>query len=359
MPPPLPLSCDRPDIMTEHDILELLRLPLPKLQALASEERSKGKGSHVFVRGLLEFSSLCHRNCLYCGLRKQNTRLERYTLTREQLLSAAEAAYRAGVDTFVLQSGEWDHDPKKLADCITTLKERFGLPVTLSVGEHKREDYALWRRAGADRYLIKHETASPELYARLHPGYTLEERVGALRTLAELGYETGSGFIIGLPGQTLEILARDILLVRNLHVAMCGVGPFVPQSATPMAKVPAGSVELTLRVISVLRLILPWANLPATTALASLSPVQGQRDGLLAGANVLMPSFTPPERRKSYTIYDNKAQVTMQAVREAIAQAGLAHTLDEAMAARTQGSALQDAEQRTDSFQTVFWNDEE
>ena len=142
--------------MTEHDILELLRLPLPKLQALASEERSKGKGSHVFVRGLLEFSSLCHRNCLYCGLRKQNTRLERYTLTREQLLSAAEAAYRAGVDTFVLQSGEWDHDPKKLADCITTLKERFGLPVTLSVGEHKKEDYALWRRAGADRYLIKH-----------------------------------------------------------------------------------------------------------------------------------------------------------------------------------------------------------
>ena len=122
MPPPLPLSCDRPDIMTEHDILELLRLPLPKLQALASEERSKGKGNHVFVRGLLEFSSRCRRNCLYCGLRKQNTRLERYTLTREQLLSAAEAAYRAGVDTFVLQSGEWDHDPKKLADCITTLK---------------------------------------------------------------------------------------------------------------------------------------------------------------------------------------------------------------------------------------------
>ena len=337
--------------MTRAEVTELLfRMPWQELKNAAWQARCENLGRHVFVRGLIEFSNVCRRNCLYCGLRKQNTRLERYTLTREQLLSAAEAAYRAGVDTFVLQSGEWDHDPKKLADCITTLKERFGLPVTLSVGEHKREDYALWRRAGADRYLIKHETASPELYARLHPGYTLEERVGALRTLAELGYETGSGFIIGLPGQTLEILARDILLVRNLHVAMCGVGPFVPQSATPMAKVPAGSVELTLRVISVLRLILPWANLPATTALASLSPVQGQRNGLLAGANVLMPSFTPQERRKSYTIYDNKAQVTMQAVREAIAQAGLTHTLDEAMAARTQGCRTQN------NGQTAFGN---
>lgn len=315
--------------MTKNDILELLRLPWPELQARAQAVRNRSLGTHVFVRGLIEFASFCRRNCLYCGLQRQNTRAVRYRLTSEEILAAAEMAYLCGVDTFVLQSGEWGDDPHWLAACIQALKERFALPVTLSVGERSREDYALWRRAGADRFLLRHETSSAALYARLHPGYSLESRVSALRCLKELGYETGSGFIVGLPGQTLDILAEDILLARELAVDMCGVGPFVPHAATLLASVPHGDISLTLRAVAVLRIALPWANLPATTALATLSPGHGQQDGLLAGANVLMPSFTPAQCQGAYAIYDSKARVSMQAVRTAIAGAGLTHDLDE------------------------------
>lgn len=316
--------------VTRHDILELLRLPWPELQAEAQAVRARSLGTHVFVRGLIEFASFCRRNCLYCGLQRQNSQAVRYRLTQEEILAAAGQAFACGADTFVLQSGEWGDDPHWLADCIRALKERFHLPVTLSVGERSRQAYALWREAGADRFLLRHETASAELYARLHPGYTLADRVSALRCLKELGYETGSGFIVGLPQQTLETLASDILLARELEVDMCGVGPFVPHAATPLAGLPHGDVSLTLRAVAVLRIVLPKASLPATTALATLSP-QGQRDGLFAGANVLMPSFTPELRRSSYAIYDSKAQVSMQAVRTAIAGAGLTHDLDARM----------------------------
>ena len=210
------------------------------------------------------------------------------------------------------------------------LKERFGLPVTLSVGEQPREWYALWREAGADRFLLKHETADARLYAALHPGYRLTDRLQALSWLAELGYEVGSGFMVGVPGQRPESLVDDILLVRDMRVAMCGAGPFVPQADTPLGRQPRGSTELCLRVMAVLRLALPWANLPATTALASLRPEDGQRQGLAAGGNVLMPSFTPAARRAAYRIYDHKAVVDMDAVRRAIAGAGLEHALPEA-----------------------------
>ena len=314
--------------MNRRQILELLfRMPWPELRAAAQQQRRAAVGRHVFVRGLLEFSNLCRRNCRYCGLQRANRELRRYCLTEGQILAAARQAAAAGVDTLVLQSGEWERPPHWLADIVRRVKAELGLAVTLSVGEVPREHYACWREAGADRFLLRHETADAALYARLHPGHRLAERLRALEWLAELGYEVGSGFLVGVPGQRPTSLVDDILLVRRLGVAMCGVGPFIPQAATPLAHSPRGDVPLTLRVLAVLRLVLPTAHLPATTALASLSPADGQRQGLLAGANVLMPSFTPPACRSAYRIYDNKAQVSLAAARHAITAAGLRHRL--------------------------------
>ncbi len=262
--------------LSRAEVRELLfDLPWPELQALAHQCRLRHKGRHVHVRGLLEFSNVCRRNCRYCGLRHENRRLSRYSLSAAELLRAASQAVAAGVDTLVLQSGEMARNPLWLAQIVRGLKERFGLPVTLSVGEQPREWYALWREAGADRFLLKHETADARLYAALHPGYRLTDRLRALSWLAELGYEVGSGFMVGVPGQRPESLVDDILLVRDMRVAMCGAGPFVPQADTPLGRQPRGSTKLCLRVMAVLRLALPWANLPATTALASLRPEDG------------------------------------------------------------------------------------
>ncbi|HJA78360.1 [FeFe] hydrogenase H-cluster radical SAM maturase HydE [uncultured Desulfovibrio sp.] len=310
--------------MTRRDILDLLfRLPWPELREAARLQRRAALGRQARLRGLLEFSNLCRRNCRYCGLRAQHRALRRYCLTAGEILAAARQATAAGVDTLVLQSGEWERPPDWLAGIIARVKAECGLAVTLSVGEMPRAHYACWREAGADRFLLRHETADAALYARLHPGYRLADRLRALEWLAELGYAVGSGFLVGVPGQRPASLADDILLVRRLNVAMCGVGPFIPQAATPLAHAPQGDVPLTLRVLAVLRLALPAAHLPATTALASLSPEDGQRQGLLAGADVLMPSFTPPARRAAYRIYDHKAQVSMAAARRAVQAAGL------------------------------------
>lgn len=317
--------------MTGSDIYELLHLPYTELQHMADAVRRTRKGSHVFVRGLIEFSNSCICNCCYCGLRRANTEITRYSLTPGALLDAADAAVRAGVDTFVLQSGEDpDQDADQIAGYVVELKRRYpGIAVTLAAGERSREEYRLWKEAGADRYLIKHETANPDQYARLHPGRTLETRLAALRTVQSLGYAAGSGFIIGLPDQTEEDIIKDILLVQELQVAMCGVGPFLPQAQTPLKALPRGSVPLTLRVMAILRIVLPDANIPATTALASLDPVAGQTRGLMAGGNVLMPSFTPPECRLQYRIYDNKKRVGIAEAIEAITAARRTHGLRE------------------------------
>ncbi len=312
-----------------EDILSLLfDTDLDALCERASRALDEHKGRHVFVRGLVEFSNICRRNCRYCGLRAPNTALDRYSLTQEEILAVAADAVHAGVDTIVLQSGEYEIDARWLADIVSAIVARFGVAVTLSVGEQPREAYALWREAGANRFLLKHETADKDLYASLHPGHSLQERVDAIRTLQELGYETGSGFIVGVPEQRPEILADDILLAHSLGVAMCGAGPFVPQAATPFGHEARGSIELTLRVMAVLRIVLPWANLPATTALATLDPIEGQIRGLRMGGNVLMPSFTPSERRSQYRIYDNKHRVDMDEVRTVIQRAGRTHALD-------------------------------
>lgn len=307
--------------------MELLHRPWRQLAALAAANPLCAPGSHVYARGIIEFSNICRRNCHYCGLRVQNRNLRRYLLSRAKIMAAARAAAAGGVDTIVLQSGEGACQTGWLADVVRAIREELGLAVTLSVGERPAADYEIWRRAGASRYLLKHETCDPALYRRLHPGYSLKRRLDCMRQLRGLGYELGGGFMIGLPGQTLSTLASDILLCLGLHVDMCGAGPFIPQKNTPLAAAAPGGVELTLAVLAVLRLCLPRANLPATTALATLDPQAGQTSGLLAGANVLMPAFTPPAAARNYAIYDSKNRVSVRDAAAAIEAAGRVHSL--------------------------------
>lgn len=311
--------------MDKKEILEILKAPWQESAPLTSRILAEHKGAHVHVRGIIEFSNICKRNCLYCGLRAQNRQLARYCLTQEEILAVAQTAVASGVDTIVLQSGEGSAQAAWLAEVVREIS-RF-LPVTLSVGEASEQDYSLWAKAGARRYLIKHETADPALYRKLHPGHDLGERLRALRTLRELGYEIGSGFMIGLPGQSLDSLAEDILLLEDMHIDMAGAGPFIPQAQTPLSHCDKGSAELCLRVIAAMRVALPWANLPATTALATIDPENGQKNGLLAGANVLMPSFTPLGHAGNYKIYDSKNRISVKDAARAIEGAGRKHAL--------------------------------
>lgn len=310
------------------EILDLLlEKPADDLRQQAEKATLAQKGGHVFVRGLLEFSNRCKRNCLYCGLRAQNSAIRRYLLPQEAIIASAEMAVAAGADTIVLQSGEGCFNAGWLAEIVREITTRLRVPVTLSVGECESGAYELWRKAGAARYLLRHETSDAALYARLHPGHSLENRLKCLRILGSLGYEVGSGFMVGLPGQSMESIADDILLCRKLNVDMAGIGPFIPQSGTPLAGQKGGSADLALRAIAALRIAHPRVNQPATTALASLDPAQGQTEGLRWGANVLMASFTPPAAAKDYTIYDNKCRVSMQDAARAIEDAGRTHGL--------------------------------
>ncbi|HBT47215.1 MAG TPA: [FeFe] hydrogenase H-cluster radical SAM maturase HydE [Peptococcaceae bacterium] len=262
-------------------------------------------GDEVHLRGVIEFSNYCRRRCRYCGLTADNHALPRYRMDPEEILAAARRGVDLGYKTIVLQSGEdpW-YTGEVLAEIVACIKE-WGVAVTLCVGERTREEYELWRRAGADRYLLKHETANPELYSRLHPGMSWDKRMACLRWLKELGYQVGSGNIVGLPGQTLEDLADDILLMRELEVEMAGIGPFIPHPHTTLRTHPAGSLDLTYRVLAVTRLVIPWAHLPATTAVGTLSP-NGRQMALQRGANVVMPNLTPKKYRAAYQIYPGK-----------------------------------------------------
>ncbi|MBE3585215.1 [FeFe] hydrogenase H-cluster radical SAM maturase HydE [Desulfofundulus thermocisternus] len=297
--------------LERHELIVLLQARGEEVDALgraADGVRAASLGDEVHLRGIIEFSNYCRRNCLYCGLRRDNRKLRRYRLTPGEILAAARKAAGLGLPTIVLQSGEDPHyTAPVLADIIRRLKEEVGVgAVTLSVGERSFEDYRLWREAGADRYLLKHETADAALFARLRPGTTLRDRLLRLKWLRELGYQVGSGNIVGLPGQSLETLAADILLMRELDVEMAGIGPFIPHPQTPLAKEPPGELELTLKVLAIARLLLPRAHLPATTALGTIHPA-GRRLGLCFGANVIMPDTTPPPYRYYYQIYPGKA----------------------------------------------------
>lgn len=313
-----------PPFFTRDQIVEVLQAPQAEwLKIEADKVRTQAKGDGVFLRGIIEFSSYCIRNCLYCGLRAANGQAVRFRLSPEAIKQQALAIAAAGIGTVVLQSGDdLAYPAEDIADIVHAIKRQTGIAVVLSLGEREDWEYALWRSAGADRYLIKHETANADLYAALHPGKTLKQRRDAQHLLQSLGFELGTGFIVGLPGQTDAILADDVLLVREMGADMCGLGPFVPQAQTPLANHPSGNVETTLRLIALLRLMCPEINLPATTALATLDPENGQCQALLAGANVIMPNFTPQEERGKYTIYDNKLSVDLKSAIDAVKQTG-------------------------------------
>ena len=265
-------------------------------------------GHDVFVRGLIEFSSFCKNDCYYCGLRASNRACERYRLTQEQILSCADMGYELGFRTFVLQSGEDPHyTDDLLVGIVTALKAAHpDCAITLSVGERSRESYARLRDAGADRYLLRHETADPDHYASLHPAsMSWERRMSCLRDLRELGFAVGAGFMVGSPGQTPATLAADLAFIQAFQPEMCGIGPFVPHHATPFADEPAGTLEQTLGLLSIIRLIKPNILLPATTALGTIHPM-GRELGMEAGANVVMPNLSPAEVRADYELYDNK-----------------------------------------------------
>lgn len=263
------------------------------------------KGNVVEIRAILEFSNYCGRGCNYCGLRAGNRALSRYRMGEEEIVKTAKAAAEAGYRTLVLQSGEDRYYTlARLLPIVRQIHET-GIAITLSVGEQDTPTLEALFAAGADRYLLKHETADPVLYKRLHPEGTLAERVAVLREIKRIGYETGGGFMIGLPGQTLETVADDLLLINSIGCHMAGIGPFVPNPKTPLADAAEGDVLLTLRAVALLRLLLPNCNLPATTSLGVLD--QGSRDLVFSsGANVIMRKVTPPGYREAYEIYPGK-----------------------------------------------------
>lgn len=314
--------------MESKDILHLLtKEPLENLTKIAQDILLTNKGDFVHCRGLIEFSNICKRNCLYCGLRAQNSHIKRYMLGKEEILQAAKQAVEAGADTIVLQSGEGAARAGWIAELITEIKTQLNTTITLSLGECSIEDYKLWKNAGASRYLLKHETASKQLYTKMHPGYSLDDRILTLQKLADLGYETGSGFIIGLADQNIENYVDDILLCKNLNLGMVGAGPFIPQTDTPLANNRKGNLETTLRIIAALRIFMPHINIPATTALETLHPEKGQYLALKSGANVIMPSFTPAYAAQNYKIYNSKAKIGMETARKTIAMAGRRHNI--------------------------------
>ncbi len=266
-------------------------------------------GKKVYARGLIEFTNYCRNNCYYCGIRRDNTNLQRYRLTEDQIYNCAREGYALGFRTFVLQGGEDGYYTKeKLGNVICQLKKMFpDCAVTLSFGEWDFETYQYWYDCGADRYLLRHETACESHYRMLHPGeMILSNRKNCLRQLKEIGYQAGSGFMTGSPGQTLDTLIEDLRYLQQLRPHMAGIGPFLPQHDTPFANEPAGTFELTLKLLAVLRLMLPKILLPATTALGSIHP-KGREMGILAGANVVMPNLSPAEVRGKYLLYDKKA----------------------------------------------------
>jgi len=286
-----------------NEVVSLIECGGEKLLTEADEVRRQCCGDAVHLRGIIEFSNVCDRNCAYCGLRKENSVLKRYTMSADEILPVAAEAERQGVRTIVLQSGE-SHVCRAdwLADVIAAIKSELDVAVTLCVGAKTPDCYRMWRQAGADRYLIKHEAANWRLYEQLHPDSHLPERLAALESLRALGYQIGTGNVIGLPGQTLRDLTRDILLTRDLDVDMAAFGPLVPHPDTPLADVPAGEIDLSLRVVAAARLVLGPVHIPATTAFDAAAP-DGRERALRAGANVIMANLTPPRYKSLYEIY--------------------------------------------------------
>lgn len=265
-------------------------------------------GRDIYIRGLIEISSFCRNDCIYCGIRRSNKNAQRYRLSKEEILECCDIGYNLGFRTFVLQGGEDKfYTDEIIADIVRSIKKKYAdCAVTLSLGEFPTESYALFKKAGADRYLLRHETAEKAHYEKLHPKeMSFENRMRCLRDLKNLGYQVGCGMMIGSPYQTAESLAEDMMFIQSFKPHMIGMGPFIPQHDTPFGNEKGGSVEMTLFMISLVRLALPNALIPATTALGTLDPL-GREKGAEAGANVTMPNLSPVSVRKKYALYDNK-----------------------------------------------------
>lgn len=282
---------------------------LQTINKQACEVSRQHFGNRIYIRGLIEVSNHCRNNCYYCGIRKGNPYVERYRLTPESILECCEQGYRQGFRTFVLQGGE---DPamtdERIEQTVAAIRQKFpDCAITLSLGEKSREAYERFFRAGANRYLLRHETYNEQHYRQLHPAeMSGKRRLQCLLDLKGIGYQTGTGIMVGTPGQTVEHIIEDIRFIEQLRPEMIGIGPFLPHRDTPFARYAGGTVEQTVLLLSIFRLMHPSALIPATTALATLAP-DGRERGILAGANVVMPNLSPHWEREKYTLYDNKA----------------------------------------------------
>lgn len=296
--------------LTKDDIVYLLSLSvkeeIAQLYLRADEVRKQFCGDDVHLRGIIEFSNNCKQDCLYCGLRISNNKLDRYRMTGTEIIDTAEKISSAGIKTIVLQSGEDSFFTKELiTDVIKGIKEKYDVAITLSLGERSFEDYDAWKKAGADRYLLKHETANERLYSAIHQKQSLQERLTHLKYLKQAGFQAGSGNLVGLPNQTLDDIADDIILCKEYECDMCSFSPFIPSPDTPFNKVSQADLDLTLKTMAVARIVLKNVHIPATTALSTLTG-EGRKLGLTVGANVIMPNFTPDEYKDKYKIYTNK-----------------------------------------------------
>lgn len=273
----------------------------------ADEVRKKFYGNKVYMRGLIEFTNYCKMDCKYCGLRRSNKNADRYRLTFDEIMECAKVGNELGYKTIVLQGGEDPYfNDERMVEIVSGLRERFpNNAITLSIGERSYESYQKLFEAGANRFLLRHESATKELYDGLHPGTCMENRRECLYNLKKIGFQAGAGFMVGLPNQTDEDLVNDLMFVKEFEPAMCGIGPFIPQKDTPLGNEKAGTAEKTILMLALVRLLLPEVLLPATTALGTIDP-DGREKGVKAGGNVVMPNLSPSNVRKKYALYDGK-----------------------------------------------------
>lgn len=272
-------------------------------------------GNRIFIRGLIEIGNCCRNDCFYCGIRRSNRNVERYRLDKETILSCCAQGYELGFRTIVLQGGEDNYmTDERVVDLVSSIRKAYpDIAITLSLGEKSTEAYQAFYQAGANRYLLRHETHNEAHYQSLHPeSMSLQNRLRCLYDLKKIGYQTGTGIMVGSPGQTIEHLVEDILFIETLQPEMIGIGPFLPHHDTPFASEPSGKMEQTLLLLSIFRLMHPKALIPSTTALATLAP-DGRERGVLAGANVVMPNLSPVWQRSKYALYDNKASMGAEA----------------------------------------------
>lgn len=325
--------------LTEAEYAALVAGFTPELAqyaaALADDARKKIYGNRIFVRGLIEVGNRCKNDCYYCGIRRSNAAVPRYCLTPEEILGCCAEGHALGFRTFVLQGGEGCLSLETVCGLVRRIKRDYpDCAVTLSLGEFPTEAYRAMREAGADRYLLRHETADPAHYRRLHPAsMSFDNRMRCLRDLKALGFQTGCGFMVGSPFQTPQSLAKDLKFIEGFRPEMCGIGPFLPQKDTPFGAYSGGSGELTCFLLSLLRLMHPHMLIPATTALGTVDP-QGREKGILAGANVVMPNLSPTSERKKYALYDHKictgdeSAQCIACMRARMASIGFAVTVD-------------------------------